>query len=301
MISEITRKNINYSALSLVLIVLLSMFISFFQAANMSTIVNLMVKVLIPLLIIWLSYSLYTFAKEENNKEMNVVSILIFVGAIFHLIYNIISLLFGFKVLTLVRYLELIVYSSNLIGAVFFIIGFFKLKKIQDDFVLKQRSIFKGQITLVLAYIFLAVETIMLMIIPANVLLTATGEVNPDYKTYYFVLYFVDIFYDVSFVLGYWNIRKNFVVLDKIPKEYFEKKQAQEAYRDIYQPRYLIADQKPIDENLGTGETKDDSIIDTTSEKVDVKKKKKFCTKCGLELEDDAVFCPNCGERNYYD
>ncbi|MHA1407644.1 MAG: zinc ribbon domain-containing protein [Candidatus Heimdallarchaeaceae archaeon] len=154
---------------------------------------------------------------------------------------------------------------------------------------------------MVLAYIFLAVETIMLMIIPANVLLTATGEVNPDYKTYYFVLYFVDIFYDVSFVLGYWNIRKNFVVLDKIPKEYFEKKQAQEAYRDIYQPRYLIADQKPIDENLGTGETKDDSIIDTTSEKVDVKKKKKFCTKCGLELEDDAVFCPNCGERNYYD
>ncbi|MHA1407645.1 MAG: hypothetical protein ACTSSG_09735, partial [Candidatus Heimdallarchaeaceae archaeon] len=82
MISEITRKNINYSALSLVLIVLLSMFISFFQAANMSTIVNLMVKVLIPLLIIWLSYSLYTFAKEENNKEMNIVSILIFVGAI---------------------------------------------------------------------------------------------------------------------------------------------------------------------------------------------------------------------------
>ena len=29
-------------------------------------------------------------------------------------------------------------------------------------------------------------------------------------------------------------------------------------------------------------------------------RKKMFCVKCGLELEDDAVFCGNCGETNPY-
>ena len=114
----------------------------------------------------------------------------------------------------------------------------------------------------------------------------------------------------VVIVLGFWYLRRAFLVLDKIPDEVFqqmqERKQALAEQRQAggaggglfgRRSRGLFGGFTPP--QTQAPQQKTEPIEDLLIEE-DTVKKKMFCVKCGLELDADSAFCADCGEENPY-
>jgi len=108
------------------------------------------------------------------------------------------------------------------------------------------------------------------------------GTLNQDFKTMFFVLSIVEVSYLVFVVIGFWKLRKIFLLLDNIPPELIDR----------------ILTKKQDDFVLESLEEKNSSVIAEQQESS--VKKKMFCIKCGVELDPDALFCEECGEKNPY-
>jgi hypothetical protein len=330
MISDISRKRITLAALICALSVLADMFLVFLQSEErLTTILFLVLGISIVLngSLIWLGVSLFFFYKEETSGivetdstviiEQNVEkkekwkqplfqsSLLTIAGGSITIPVNIITSLVILEVL-IAENAELIINIIAILPALLLFVGFVQLKRVLDSFAVKKRNIYKGQTSLPLGYLMIVIYIIIITIVPAESMVVETAEgvtIKEGYQILFYLVYFLDIGQEVMFVLGFWYLRRVFTVLDKIPEEYFERRRKiieeaqarrQSGFRGgIFgntQTLGKVVPQAPIKEE----EKEIDQETPATYDK------KMFCVKCGLELEDDATFCANCGERNPY-
>ncbi len=300
MISDTTRKHISYAALIVVLLMMISMFFQFFNFASI-IIFEFVLRVLVQVAIIWLCYGLYLFYKDETDKNILISTILVFFGGVSSLIIFIFDGLISYQIIPYTEVNVLIVQVVSILPLLGYVVGFFLLKRVFDNFVRERRNIFRGQLSLPLSYLFYIISTILLMIIPLDQIQVVTPEgleIAPGYEIYYYILNFLDMGRIILIVLGFWYLRRTITMLDKVPQEILDRvQQRMQASRG----RFPGTRQAPRDSGQFMPMTivgeEDKQITDTDDPSV---KKKMFCVKCGLELEDDAVFCGNCGETNPY-
>ena len=332
MISDNSRKRITLAALISVLSILAGMFAVFLQSEDRLTVVALLLlgfTVVLNGALIWLGVGLYFFHKEETSGIVEIgstviieqetqkankwkhplfqSSLLIMVGGSIAIPVQIIIGLIFMDVFTLPNP-NLIMNLISLLPAIFMLAAFVILKRELDSYAAKKRNIYKGQTSLPLGYLMVIIYLILITIFPLDVLLIETAEgtlaIKEGYEIVYYIMSFLEIGQDVMFVLGFWYLRRVFTVLDKVPEEYFERRQQiieqtqarrQQGIRGgiFGGSRTLgtVLHQTPVKEKP----KEEDAVY---AEEMDVKKM--FCVKCGLELEDDAVFCANCGEENPY-
>ena len=303
MISDTSRKHISNSTLSIVLLLMIGMFIIFFSFEN-RYIIDLIIDLVIHVAIIWLCYGLYLFYIDEQKKNILYSTISIFVATIIGLAFSLVIGLINLQILQVSATTGLIIQGVSTISLLIFVGGFFLLRGVIDSFVDEKRNIYRGQLSLPIGYLFSLIFTVLITIIPLEQILVETPDglvVVEGYQIYYYILNFLDMGRLILVVLGFWYLRRALVALDKIPPEIIER--ARERMR-------TSAFGFPRQNRQGTGESSQlipptavdpetetsqiDSYVDPSA------KKKMFCVKCGLELEDDAVFCGNCGETNPY-
>ncbi len=289
MISDSTRKHITNAALSFVLATMLLSFLGFFMSI-IPLIVVYIFKMLTILAIGWLGYGLYVFQSEENNKNLLYVSLLILGGAALELIIVVLQFLVEYKILLLADSGVLVIGIAALSPNIVYLIGFFLLREIVDSFFKAKRNVFKGQMSLPLGYGIFIVFKIVLLVKPLETILE-------EESTFLFAMSFMEIAVLVMLVLGYWNLRRTFLVLDRVPKQLLERikpltyTQAQSPYDSRYQQ--INQPTQP-----GAGAIPPEQTVKEIQQPVE--RKKMFCIQCGLELDPDARFCPHCGSDNPY-
>ncbi|NPD87642.1 MAG: zinc ribbon domain-containing protein [Asgard group archaeon] len=332
MISDISRKRITLAALTCVLSILVSMFAVFLQTGERLTTIALLLlgfNIVLNGALIWLGVSLYFFHKEETSGIVEIGSTVIieqgtekdtkwkqplYQSSLFMIIGG--SIAIPIQVIIGLVFLEVFTLPSpdltlnmiSLLPAILMLAGFIQLKRELDIHVAKKRNIYKGQTSLPIGYLMLIIYLILISVFPLDTILVETVEggltIKEGYEIVYYIMSFLEIGQDVMFVLGFWYLRRVFTVLDKIPEEYFERRQqiieqAQERRQQGFRGSIFrnsktlgtVLPQKPIKEGLKEEDTE-------FAEEPDVKKM--FCVNCGLELEVDAMFCANCGEENPY-
>lgn len=303
MISDTSRKHISNSALSIVLLLMVGMFVVFFTFANRFLII-LIIDLLAQIAIIWLCYGLYLFYKDEQKKNILYSTIAIFLAAVIGLAFSVFGGFINLQILQVSATTSLIIQGVSSISLLGFIGGFFLLRRVLDGFVNEKRNIFRGQLSLPLGYLFNLVYIVLISIIPLNQILIETAEgleIADGYQIYYYILNFLDMGRLILVVLGFWYLRRALLALDKIPPELIERARQRVRRSAFGFPRSNR--QSSGDSSQLIPPTAVDGETETTQADVLADpsiRKKMFCVKCGLELEDDAVFCGNCGETNPY-
>ena len=303
MISDTSRKHISNSTLGIVLLLMVGMFIVFFTFANKFLII-LIIDFLSQFAIMWLCYGLYTFYKDEQNKNILYSTIAISVASVIGIAFSIVGGLINLQVFPVSATTSLIIQGVSTISLIGFVGGFFLLRGVLDGFVNEKRNIYRGQLSLPIGYLFNLVYIVLITIIPLDQILIETAEgleIADGYQIYYYILNFLDMGRLILVVLGFWYLRRALLALDKIPPEIIERARQRMRTSAFGFPRsskkgagdssQLIP---PTAVEGETETTQADVLADPSM------KKKMFCIKCGLELEDDAVFCGNCGETNPY-
>ncbi|MCK4844987.1 MAG: zinc ribbon domain-containing protein [Candidatus Heimdallarchaeota archaeon] len=294
MISDSTRKHITNSALSFVLAKMLLSFLGFFM--SVPTIVVYIFGMLTILAISWLGYGLFVFQSEEKNQNLLYVSLLILGGAALEFIMVILTILVGYNILSFGNSGDLILGIASISPNIAYLIGFYLLREIVNSFVKTRRNVFRGQMSLPIGYGVLIASQITLIVKPIEYIVEE-GELVPADPAYYTVISFMTIAVLVMLVLGYWNLRRTFLVLDRVPKQLLEKikpltyTQAQNPYDSRYQQVNQLT-------QPGAGAIPPEPIEEKIQQPVEGKKM--FCIQCGLELDPDARFCPHCGSDNPY-
>ncbi len=305
MISEPTRKHITNASLFAVLSKMVSMAVAFFQTGSALVYINLVFGVLFYLSVIWIGYGLWLFYKDENNIKLQYVSLLVAIGGILAIPIEIVNLLVKTEIITTNNTGTILSMISKSLPAIGLLVGFIILKSILDSFVPARRNIFKGQLSLPIGFAMTAIYVIVLTIVPLETMVIEVdgqNQIKSEYLYLYYFVSFLEMGMIVMVVLGFWYLRKTFLMLDKVPKEYFERKKqveeypAQRSYPGTF-TRFSRTRSPIVPPSAAKSEPE---IIDTTSSSEVISKKKMFCVKCGLELEEDAAFCANCGEKNPY-
>ena len=303
MISDTSRKHISNSTLSIVLMLMVGMFVVFFSFAN-RYLIDLIIDILAHVAIIWLCYGLYLFHNDEENKNILYSTIAIFVASISGIAFSLVIGLINLQKIQVSDTAGRIVQGVSTISLLIFVGGFFLLKGVIDSFVNEKRNIYRGQLSLPLGYLFNLIFTVLITIIPLEQILIETPEgvmVADGYQIYYYILNFLDMGRLILVVLGFWYLRRALLALDKIPPELIEKARQRmrtSAFGFPRQNRQVPGDSSQlIPPTAVEGET---DTLQTEISTDPTTRKKMFCVKCGLELEDDAVFCGNCGETNPY-
>ncbi len=289
MISDSTRKHITNAALSFVIATMLLSFLGFFI-----TVIPLIVAYIFSMLTIlaigWLGYGLYVFQSEENNKNLLYVSLLILGGAALEFIIVVLQVLVEYGILPLGDSGVLIIGIAALSPNIVYLIGFFLLREIVDSFFKAKRNVFKGQMSLPLGYGISIIFKIFLLVKPLETIIE-------EESTLLIAVSFMEIAVLVMLVIGYWNLRRTFLVLDRVPKQLLERikpltyTQAQSPYDSRYQQ--INQPTQP-----GAGAMPPEQTVKEIQQPVE--RKKMFCIQCGLELDPDARFCPHCGSDNPY-
>ncbi len=305
MISEPTRKHITNASLFAVLSQMISMAVAFFQSSSASIYIRLVFEVIFYLSLIWLGYGLWLFHKDERNKKLQYTSLLVLAGVALAIPILIINSLVAIEIIVTNNIGTILSQISTILPSIGLLVGFVLLRSILDSYVLARRNIFKGQLSLPIGYAMSIFYVIILTIVPPeSMVIEVNGEtqIKSEYVFLYYVVSFLEMGMIVMVVLGFWYLRRAFLMLDKVPKEYFERKkqveeyQAQRSYPGTF-TRFSRNQRTIVPPSAAKSEQE---IIDTTSSSEVSSKKKMFCVKCGLELEEDAVFCANCGEKNPY-
>ncbi|MBY8999766.1 MAG: zinc ribbon domain-containing protein [Candidatus Heimdallarchaeota archaeon] len=310
-ISIRTRKVITWSALIIVFLKVIGMFIGpFIQGTSLAAAIALLV--LTDLSLIGLATGFYLFFKEENNIYLLYSSILIFFSCIINITGIIIAGLTEANIIIDSDTNTLIINISSIISLVSLLTAFILMKLTLDGFRKEKRNIFKGQLSLPLGYLLHLVVFVMYMIVPRESITYIDADGNlailAEFKTFDNVAYYIGLAAVVMVVWGFWYLRRAYVILDKLPEGFFEKTEARQAA--MAQQKSQQRTQKPAQTMLGLGRQRPIPPAQRTEEEIDYKPtiiplkdfkgKKMFCVKCGLELEHDAVFCANCGEPNPY-
>jgi hypothetical protein len=305
MISESTRKHITNASLFAVLSKMASMAVAFFQSGSAIIFIDLVFEVLFYLCVIWLGYGLWLFYQDEKNRMLQYVSLLVIGGGILSIPIEIIYLLVQIEIITTNNTGVILSFISKILPAISLLVGFVILRSILDSFVPARRNILKGQLSLPIGYAMTIIYVIILTIVPIESMVVEVNgglEVKSEYTYLFYTVSFLEMGMIVMVVLGFWYLRRAMLMLDKVPKEYFERRKqvdeypAQRSYPGTFS-RFSRTQNTIVPPSAAKSEPE---IIDTTSSSDDSSKKKMFCVKCGLELEDDAVFCANCGEKNPY-
>lgn len=305
MISEPTRKQITNASLFAVLAKMISMAVAFFEESSALIYIRLVFEVVFYLSLIWLGYGLWLFHKDEQNKKLQYISLLVLGGGVLAIPILITNSLVAIEIIVTNNIGIIFSQISTILPSIGFLVGFVLLRSILDSYVTARRNIFKGQLSLPIGYAMSICYVIILTIVPPETMVIEV-EGKPQIKSEYVFLYYVVSFLEmgmiVMVVLGFWYLRRTFLMLDKVPKEYFERRKqveeypAQRSYPGTF-TRFSRTQKTIVPPSAAKSEPE---IIDTTSSSEVASKKKMFCVKCGLELEEDAVFCANCGEKNPY-
>lgn len=332
MISDTSRKRITLAALISVLSILAGMFAVFLQSDERLTAIALLLlglNIVLYSALIWLGVSLYFFHKEETSGIVEMGSTVIIEQGInkeetkwkHPLFHSSLSLIVGgsiaipIQVVTGLVFIEvftlpnpeLLLNLISILPAAIMLFGFIQLKRELDVYAAKKRNIYKGQTSLPIGFLMVTIYAIMISIFPIDVLFVETAEglaIRGGYEIVYYIISFLEIGQDVMFVLGFWYLRRVFTVLDKVPEEYFERKQQiieqTQARRQQGIRGGIFGGSRTLGTVLPQTPIKEEPKEDDTefAEELDIKKM--FCVKCGLELEDEAVFCANCGKENPY-
>ena len=332
MISDISRKRITLAALICVLSVLASMFAVFLQSEERFTAILLFVlgiNIVLNGSLIWLGVSLYFFYKEETSGIVEMgssviidqdveekekwkqplfqSSLLIIAGGSISIPVNIITGLIILEILS-TQNIELIINVISILHALLLFGGFVQLKRVLDGFAAKKRNIYKGQTSLPIGYLMIVIYIVIITIVPVESMIVETTEgsaIKEGYEILFYAVSFLEIGQEVMFVLGFWYLRRVFTVLDKIPEEYFERRrqiieEAQARRQSSGFRGSIFRNTETLGSVLPQTPVKEEENEEITEETPKTYDKKMFCVKCGLELEDDATFCANCGERNPY-
>ena len=309
-ISAKTRKIITWSALIIVLVKVIEMFIGPF-IQSLSLFLSISVLIVGDLVLIGLAVGFFLFYKEEKNRYLLYSSILVLLGGIINIPSYIIVGLTEAQIILTSETETLAINILSIISLVSLLAAFIFMKLTLDRFRMEKRNIFKGQLSLPLGYLLQLVYVVMYMIVPLDSITYIDSEGNQaileQYVTFNNVAYYLGLAAIVMIVWGYWYLRRAYVILDKLPEGFWEK---QEARQSAISQQKSQRTQKPAQGMLGLGKQRPVLPSQRKTDEIDYqttiippeeyKGKKMFCVKCGLELEHDAVFCSNCGETNPY-
>ena len=298
MITEATRKKFSQVTLYLAFTGFVNLILNFFQI-NIITILIPLLFVITYALMIWFSFTLLQFSKEEDSRDLKLTTIILFNGSLLSGVASTFIVLINSSLIESSYAIEVSIYSVCLLGSLLLIYAFYRLKVMFDGFVKDRRNLLRGQTSLLISFVLLAISLVILIIIPSDSLYLPSGDLNPEYGWFFLVDSLLNNFFVVMFVLGFWNMRRVFILLDRIPKDFWEKRMGtQQAQRSTFGLFNRSAqNQPPYHQPLIVDKEK---IVDVESESINTTKKREFCVKCGLEFDDDSVFCGNCGERNPY-
>jgi len=305
MISEPTRKHITNAALFAVLARMISMAVAFFRTSSASDLIRLAFEIIFYLSIIWLGYGLWLFYKDEQDKKLQYISLLVLFGGVLAIPIFVVNTLVSFEIIVTNNIGIILSQISTILPSIGLLVGFVLLRSILDSYVLARRNIFKGQLSLPIGYaMFICYVIILTIVPPETMIIEVNGEsqVKSEYVFLFYVVNFLDMGMIVMIVLGFWYLRRAFLMLDKVPKEFFERRKQVEEYptQRTYPGTFTRFSRTQNNIIPPSAAKSEPEIIDTTSSSEVSAKKKMFCVKCGLELEEDAVFCANCGEKNPY-
>lgn len=315
MISDSARKNIAFSSMIYIgLIFILSFVNSFSENGNFY--MDLLSIIVLDLTLLWLGYGIYIFSKDEKSKRMRRSAIFIISGAAINLVTSFLGILDQYKLITLNTTLYYLNGSVQAVTFGLFVIAFYILRDIMNQFVKARRNVFAGQTSLPLGFFFYFIYAIMVLIKNPYDFIYTTDEGKlafvPGTEAYVATVFFTQIIFSIMVIIGFWNLRRAILVLDKIPKELFElvDKRKQPIYSPIMPPSMnntqdiskLDIELPPTSESGITGSPSSEGVPTQMPASIasSPKKQKKFCIKCGLELEDDAQYCPHCGAKNPY-
>jgi len=309
-ITHRTRKIITWSALIIVFVKVIEMFIGPF-IQSVSIFLSISLFIVGDLVLIGLATGFFLFYKEEKNSYLLYSSILILLGGIINIPRYIIIGLTEAQIIPTSDTDTLVINILLIISLVSLLAAFVLMKQILDGFRKEKRNIFKGQLSLPIGYFLQLVYVVMYMIIPLKDITYIDSEGNlailEEFRTFNNVAYYIHLAAVVMILWGFWYLRRAYLILDNLPEGFFEK---QEAQRSTITQQRAQKSQKPVQSMLGLGrqrpippsQRKEDEIDYKTTivPLEEFKGKKMFCVKCGLELEHDAVYCSNCGETNPY-
>ncbi len=310
MISDKSRKSITNASLIYVLVMMVSMFIVFLNVGDLIIYLQIGFEVIKIGAIIWLAFGFLNFHKEERNKIILISAILLFVASQISLVVQTMYILYSVGAIELTRLTLLPTNIIEIIATLCLTVGFYQLKTSVDTYATGKRNIYKGQMSLPMGFGFLSLSMIINTIIPAETYIDYSDPAIPVVAEGYDILLWINYFLDMGslilMVLGFWYLRRAFLVLDKIPDEIFqqmeERKQA--AAQNPQSGGGLFGRRSgglfggftpPPPQTQQKPDPLDDLLITD-----DPTKKKMFCVKCGLELDEDSAFCAECGEENPY-
>ncbi len=310
-IKNTTRKHITNSSLIYVLTMMISMFIYLLGSGPAIVYVAVALNLLQSIALIWLAYGLYLFHKEEENKIIFFTSLIVASAAIVLLVSKILDIFYLVGVLVSSDpFRRLPVDITFIVSAAAFIFGFYLLKKAVDGYVIQRRNIYRGQLSLPIGFALLFFNFTVEAIIPQETYAYYVAEelvIVEGYQTLLWVQYFFSMGSLVMVVLGFWYLRRSFSTLDKIPEELFQRIEEAKAQRAEARQQGGgmlgrrgglfggLAPPPPVKPVSKTQEPIEEILIEDPA-----LPKKMFCVKCGLELDDDAAFCGDCGETNPY-
>jgi len=306
MISDQTRKNITNAALFYVILSIISAFAgNFTDTAIMS--ISFAIDIISLFCVLWLAYGIRMLYMEESTNNLKYSFLLVGIAAITEIIGTIAYLIANS---TFSDNKMLLIGSKISLALAFllFIPGYWLLKNQLDIYFRERRNLFKGQISLPMGYFLRFVFTVMDIIKPLNELLVKTDEgvkIVPGWESYFIAVSFFQISYIFFVIIGYWNLRRTMLVLDRVPTSYLQlAKKPTPVYK---QPPYSLevkdtgggnsinSEQKLVNHDIPST-----PIAAQKGANNEQRKKKMFCIKCGLELDPDSKFCPYCGAKNPY-
>ncbi|MHA1828524.1 MAG: zinc ribbon domain-containing protein [Candidatus Heimdallarchaeaceae archaeon] len=316
MISDSARKNIALSSMVYIGLIFILSFVNSFSE-NGSFYMDLLSIIVLDLTLLWLGYGIYIFSKDEKSKTMLKSAIFIMSGAGINIITSFIGILDQYRLVPLNTALYYLNGSIQALTFGLFVVAFYLLRDIMNQFVRQQRNVFGGQTSLPLGFFFYFIYAIMVLVKNPYDFIYTTDEGKlafvPGTEAYVATVFFTQIIFSIMVIIGFWNLRRAILILDKIPKELFEivSQRKQPMYSPIMPPSMTYTNNQDISKlDTELPPTSDSQVISAPTSLAPIqttatttstpKKQKKFCIKCGLELEDDAQYCPHCGAKNPY-
>ncbi len=272
-------------------------------------------------LLIWMAYGFYIFSQAESslehkNEQTEIalgdldVSNVLKSGAILLLLsssgYLFNSIFFLLDLMDSVEHSINMFRIINALNVMFFFgisFSFFIIQKVFKLFEMIRRNLFNMGLLLVIGFGLQSVHSLITVIIPIEKMLDASLQPRDQYTVLYTITEFMEVGFLVLIILGMLRLRRAILVLDKVPEDFMNMIN-QLSYPNMESngtAKNPTSPQSFQSVNLNyINENSPKTLVEKQIERDEKRKKKMFCISCGLELEHDAEYCPECGEENPY-